>query len=138
MFKSIPILWKGLATAVVLSILLAACAPSAQTPTIGQSELETPAVEGSAAQAPTAEAGASQAPTIEATSVPTTTAATPTVASSAGVTATTPTATPVSTPSTLPVTGGSDDDAAALSLILIALGVMLLLVGALGFARHPR
>ncbi len=73
--------------------------------------------------------------------VPTTMAATPeaTVASSEGLTATTPSATAVSTPSTLPVTGASDDGTAALSLILVALGVGLLL-SALGFAfaRHPR
>ena len=50
MFKSIAILWKGLATVVVLSILLAACAPSAQAPTTARSGMETPTVEAGAAQ----------------------------------------------------------------------------------------
>ncbi len=193
MFKSITIPWKGLAVTVILSLLVVACAPAAQSPTTGLSELATPASGTGAEQVPTAEVGqaqtqptesVAQAPTTEAateapttaaateaatTEAPTTEAATPsasivteapttaagaaaptvaataestatpeaTVASSAAVTATTPAATAVSTPSTLPVTGASDDGTAALSLVLIALGVVLLF-GVLGLAFARR
>ncbi len=49
----------------------------------------------------------------------------------------TPSATPVSTPSTLPTTGGSDDGSAALSLLLMAAGAIILLSLA-GFAVSRR
>ncbi len=111
---------------------IATAAPTAEMATAAPTTTE-------ATEAPTTAAGAVQAPTVEATTVSTTTAVTPeaTVASSAGVTSTTPSATPVGTPSTLPVTGGSDDGAAGASIILLALGAVLLL-GAFSLASARR
>lgn len=49
----------------------------------------------------------------------------------------TPSATPISTPSTLPTTGGSDDGTAAMSLLLIGAGVVIL-AGLAGLAMSRR
>ena len=72
--------------------------------------------------------------TPEATTLPTDTPAPTIAATTATVTSVapavsplgTPSATPVSTPSTLPTTGGSDDGSAALSLLLMAAGAVIL------------
>jgi hypothetical protein len=80
------------------------------------------------------------APTIAATDTPA-----PTIAASDTVTPVapavsplaTPGATPVGTPSTLPATGGSDDGAAALSLLLMATGAVIL-AGLAGLAASRR
>ncbi len=71
-------------------------------------------------------------PAVTATLVPTQTATSVAPAVS-------PLATPVGTPGTLPTTGGSDDGTAALSLVLVAAGAVIL-VGVLGLAmsRRPR
>ena len=91
------------------------------------------------------------APSVVATDTPMpTTAATdtpePTVAATATVAAVapavtpvgTPSATPASTPSTLPTTGGSDDGTAALSLLLIGAGVVIILASLAGLAVSRR
>jgi len=49
----------------------------------------------------------------------------------------TPEATAVSTPSTLPTTGGDNTGAAGLGLIMLVVGALLLL-GAFGFAMSHR
>jgi LPXTG-motif cell wall-anchored protein len=68
------------------------------------------------------------APTTTATATATVTAVAPAVSSLA---------TPVATPSTLPQTGASDDNMAALSMLLMAAGVVIL-ISLLGFAIARR
>ncbi len=110
----------GIGIAVAMLILMtswAVAAPVLQatdTPTPGTSPVTTPTT--------VATEAATDTP------MPTATAVAPAV---------TPQATPVSTPSTLPTTGGSDDGTAAFSLLLVAVGAVIL-VGALGLALSRR
>jgi hypothetical protein len=90
----------------------------------------------------TPEATLADTATPEATIVPTvvmtpTAIASPTSAAPAISPLATPKATIVGTPSTLPTTGGSDDGMAVLSLVMLALGAVLLL-GAAGTAWSRR
>ncbi len=83
---------------------------------------------------------ASAQPVQQATTTPeATVAATDTPEATVAAPAVSPLATPgvTGTPSTLPTTGGSDDGAAALSLIVVALGALILL-GAFGLAMSRR
>ncbi len=85
---------------------------------------------------PTSAATDTPEPTMAATAAATTTVTATAVAPAVSPLAT-PSTTPISTPSTLPTTGGSDDGSAALSLLLIAAGAVIL-IGALGLATSRR
>ncbi len=87
----------------------------------------------------TPEATATIEATVAATQIATATATlTPTSVAPAVSPLATPRPTAVSTPSTLPTTGGSDDGTAALSVLVLALGVLLLMGGfGLALARRP-
>ena len=110
----------GIGIAVAMLILMtswAAAQPVLQgtaTPEPGTSPVETPV------------------PTVAATDTPM-----PTATATAVAPAVTPQATPVGTPSTLPKTGGSDDGTAAMSLLLVGAGAVIL-IGALGLALSRR
>ena len=87
----------------------------------------------------TPEATATIEATVTATQVATSTATlTPTSVAPTVSPLATPRPTAISTPSTLPTTGGSDDGTAALSLFVLAVGVVLLLGGfGLALSRRP-
>ena len=85
-----------------------------------------------AAAEPQQQATATPAPTTPATTAP---AATLTATKQVSPTRVAPT--PISTPSTLPKTGGSDDSAAGLGLIAIIVGV-LILMGVFAMAMSRR
>ena len=89
-----------------------------------------PVLQGTATPAPGTSPVETPVPTVAATDtpMPTATAVAPAV---------TPQATPKGTPSTLPTTGGSDDGTAAMSLLLVGAGAVIL-IGALGLALSRR
>ncbi len=124
MIKSRNLLVVGLTLVMLILMTSWASAQPAQqataTPEVSVLPTDTPAPTSVPTEAATA--------TIEATAVA------PAVSPLA-----TPGATPAATPSTLPTTGGSDDGTAALSLLLMAAGA-LILVSVLGMAisRRPR
>lgn len=120
MFKSRNLVAVGLA--VVMLILMTTWA-SAQ-----------PVQQGTVTPEATTAPGGTPVPTVS-----TSTTLTPTQIATAVAPAVSPLATPIGTPSTLPTTGGSDDGSAALSLLLIAAGAVILisLVG-LTMSRRPR
>ena len=118
----------GIGIAVAMLILMTswvAAAPNLQgtaTPEPGTSPVNTPVATTAATDTPVPTVAATDTP------MPTATAVAPAV---------TPQATPQATPSTLPTTGGSDDGTAALSLLLVVAGAVIL-AGALGLALSRR
>ncbi len=133
MFKFRNLLGVTIATVMMVILMTAGASahPALQdtaTPEATTITTDTPA--------PTAAATDTPAPTIAAT-VAATSTVTPTAVAPAVSPLATPSATPVSTPSTLPTTGGSDDGSAALSLLLVVAGAVIL-VGVLGVTLSRR
>ncbi len=128
-FRNLLVIGVTAALLVILTTSWAAAQPLQQT-------TDTPTPEATTLPTDT------PAPTIAATDTPA-----PTIAATAEVTSvapavsplSTPSATPVGTPSTLPTTGGSDDGSAALSLLLMGAGAIILAsVAGLAVSRRSR
>ena len=124
MFKSRNLLVIG----IVLVMLAAFMIPLASAQP-AQQATETPEATATVSETPEATVTASETP--EAT-LAATTVASPTITAT-----TAPTATAVSTPSTLPTTGGSDNGATTLGLIVLAVGA-LMVVGGVGLVMSRR